>query len=223
MKAARDYIKGLRNALRCWTEWIEDGNKLLSDGEKDLLQRWIDVRYMKLSKMDAEDAKDAICQHPDSIELNLNRLIEYGLEDIVKYFVDINGIQAELNDDEVNVRIDDFLRLVERKINDILRVYQECERYIKPSDPVIEKALKDTNLLFYFHNNKKELTSYIKYCRCARTPTEMAKRVVILSTEGKISREHINKRLFEALKNIGVEVGKYNNWKAATRTITQLL
>lgn len=221
MKRARSYLKELKTALNSWTRWTEKGEQYLRGGKADFLDEWITYQYSALRDLDAEDVKDAVCAHADNIEFNLNQLYEYGLMDIVRYYVDVQDKRANLSDAGLGEKIDDYLRLVGRKINDLLRVHDECERYIRFTDPMIEKALGNKLLLAYFRMNRKELASYINYCEKCNTPTEMAKMAAMMEREGKIDYTNINKNLHDELGKIGLPVGNYENWRKATRKITK--
>lgn len=215
MKAVRDYMLTIRHSLKDWTDWTENGEKYIKEGKSFFFD--ILARKKELNALDAELVKDAILEHEDSIRLRLKRLDrDCKIVPTIEYYVKIEQKRAELSDLALNYMIDDILLLIRNKLEDLLRVYRECEKYIPSEPPIIEKAFENEYLLRYFKGNKDELKKYILFCEKAKNPTGMAQEAERLFERQVIDYENINTNLHRELKKIGINVGNPNNWKTAT-------
>lgn len=77
--------------------------------------------------------------------------------------------------------------------------------------PILRKALKSPKLRLCFEDDVKTMTKYIQFCENAKNPSQMAKAAITY----EVPDEFRYKRLHDALKDIGLNVGTYNNWKHA--------
>jgi hypothetical protein len=219
MKAAKRYINTICKALKNWEEWTENGENILRKEKFLSFHFLISRETKKLRELDAQDVMDSILEHEDEIEFRLQRLDNYCLPQTIGWICKIQGTTAQLSDSCLNGEINAYRQLIEAKALDLIRVIDECEKYIIPQDPHVEKAIKNEHLLRYFKYKKKELISYIKYCKTAKNPTEMAQEIVRLWERNIIEYEHVNTDIYNELKLIfGEGVGKPNNWKTATYT-----
>ena len=215
MKRARNYIYTIRRALNNWTEWMESGNEMLADGDKQFLLGWVEHETAKLKKLDAQDVEDAILQHEEGIDWRLKRLDDFQLLPTVEFIHNTKDTPAQMADAEVNETIGRYRQLIEAKALDLIRVVRECERYIKPQNPIIKKALEDPLLLSYFYGNKKVLEEYINYCLSDTNKSQKAVRAMELAGQGKVRKDVIKKPLHDALKKVGINVGENPNWNEA--------
>jgi len=215
MKRARNYIYTIRRALNNWTEWMESGNEMLADGDKQFLLGWVEHETAKLKKLDAQDVEDAILQHEEGIDWRLKRLDDFQLLPVIEFIQNTKDTPAQMADAEVNETIGRYRQLIEVKALDLIRVVRECERYIKPQNPIIKKALENPLLLSYFYNNKKVLEEYINYCLSDTNKSQKAVRAMELAGQGKVRKDVIRKPLHDALKKVGINVGEYPNWNEA--------
>ena len=215
MKRARNYIYTIRRALNNWTEWMESGNEMLADGDKQFLLGWVEHETAKLKKLDAQDVEDAILQHEEGIDWRLKRLDDFQLLPVIEFIQNTKDTPAQMADAEVNETIGRYRQLIEAKALDLIRVVRECERYIKPQNPIIKKALENPLLLSYFYNNKKVLEEYINYCLSDTNKSQKAVRAMELAGQGKVRKDVIKKPLHDALKKVGINVGENPNWNEA--------
>lgn len=215
MKRARNYIYTIRRALNNWTEWMESGNEMLADGDKQFLLGWVEHETAKLKELDAQDVGDAILQHEEGIDWRLKRLDDFQLLPVIEFIHNTKDTPAQMADAEVNETIGRYRQLIEVKALDLIRVVRECERYIKPQNPIIKKALENPLLLSYFYDNKKVLEEYVKYCLSDTNKSQKAVRAMELADEGKIKKDYVRKPLHDALKKVGINVGEYPNWNEA--------
>ena len=166
MKAARKYIDTLRANLREWNHCIEDGQRLIDIGEKIFITDIATKNGIEeLGNLDVRDVKEAILEHEEEIEFRLKRINDdFKFLEIVQFIINTQDQKARLSDSEANDAIDRYRKLIERKALELIRVIDECEKYIKPQNPVIAKALEGPILLSYFYDNKKVLKEYINFC-----------------------------------------------------------
>ena len=213
MERAREYINTIRKSYGRWLLWIEEDEVYIKQSKQHFLS-WIKAITDELRELDVRVVKDAILEHEDSIELRLKRLDnECKILPLIEEIHGTQGTTAQLPDAEVNEAIDRCRHLIEAKALDLVRVYQECEEYIKPKHPIIAKALEDPILLSYFYDNKKVLEEFIRYCLSDTNKSQKAYRAKEFADQGKIKKSSIKKPLHDALKRIGVEVGSYPNWQ----------
>jgi len=218
MKRARHYIEYIRKSYGRWLLWLEEDETYIRQSRLHFLN-WIKTITDDLRKLDAQDVKDAILEHEDSIGLRLKRLDDYKLLPTLEEIFKTKGITAQLPDTEINAAIDGCRQLIEVKALDLIRVYKECECYIRPNHPTITKALADPLLLSYFYDNKKVLEEYINYCLSDTNIKLKAMRAMELADEGKIKKDYVRKPLHKALERIGLCVGSYPQWNASVNLV----
>ena len=194
---------------------MESGNEMLADGDKQFLLGWVEHETGKLKKLDAQDVEDAILQHEEGIDWRLKRLDDFQLLPVIEFIQNTKDTPAQMADAEVNETIGRYRQLIEVKALDLIRVVRECERYIKPQNPIIKKALENPLLLSYFYNNKKVLEEYINYCLSDTNKSQKAVRAMELAGQGKVRKDVIRKPLHDALKKVGINVGENPNWNEA--------
>ena len=78
MKRARHYIEYIRKSYGRWLLWLEEDETYIRQSRLHFLN-WIKTITDDLRKLDAQDVKDAILEHEDSIGLRLKRLDDYKL------------------------------------------------------------------------------------------------------------------------------------------------
>ena len=86
------------------------------------------------------------------------------------------------------------------------------KRWANTDSPIVRAALKSATLRTIFGNDMRKLKRYVEYCEVAKNPTQMAKAAVNIYD---VPEEWRNKKLHDALEDIGLPVGNYNNWKTA--------
>lgn len=132
MQEARKYLITLRKSLKNWDEWTGNGNQILADGDKQLLMGWIEFETKKLHKLDAEKVKDEILVNEEGIGFRLKRLDDdFKLLPTIVYINDTRNTPVQLSDDEANEEINAYRKKIEEKALDLIRVYDECKKYIK--------------------------------------------------------------------------------------------
>ncbi|MBQ4255115.1 MAG: hypothetical protein II721_03860 [Bacilli bacterium] len=218
MKRARHYIEYIRKSYGRWLLWLEEDETYIRQSRLHFLN-WIKTITGDLRKLDAQDVKDAILEHEDSIGLRLKRLDDYKLLPTLEEIFKTKGITAQLPDAEINAAIDGCRQLIEVKALDLIRVVRECESYIKPQNPIIKKALENPLLLSYFYDNKKVLEEYINYCLSDTNIKLKAMRAMELADEGKIKKDYVRKPLHKALERIGLNVGTYPHWNESVNLV----
>lgn len=212
MKAAREYMKTICESLKDWTDWTENGEMYIAEGKDFFFD--ICARRKELKVLDAELVKDEILEHEDSIGIKLKRLDnDYKLLSACEYLVKMEQRKSALSDKALNIILDEFFLLIGKKVEDIVKVLDACEKYIKPKHPTITKALTDPLLLSYFYDNKKVLEEYINFCLSDTNKAMKAYRAKELVTQGKIKDSCKLKPLHDALEKIGIDVGSYPNWQ----------
>lgn len=219
MKRARFYIETIRKSYGKWLLWLEEDEAYINQSRQHFLN-WIRTITERLRELDAQDVKDAILEHEDSIGLRLKRLDDYKLLPTIEEIYRTQGTTAKLPDAEVNAAIDRCRQMIEAKALDLIRVIRECEEYIKPKNPIIIKALADPLLCSYFFDKKKELEEYINYCLRDKTSIKLkAIKAKELANKGKIKMDYVRKPLHDALKDIGLNVGSYPQWNASINLV----
>lgn len=221
MKAARDYLITICKALAKEDEWYEIGEKYLRMGRQVFLDD-IAENCRTLRGLDAQDVKDAILEtgNEEDIAWRLKRMDDYKLLPTINYIASTIQDDRCLSDDEVNEAIAKYRQLIEDKVLDLIRVYDECEKYIKPQNPAIIKALADPLLCSYFYDNKEVLKEYTTYCLSEDANIKLkAMRAKELANKGKIKMDYVRKPLHDALKNIGLNVGSYPQWNASINLV----
>jgi hypothetical protein len=216
MEEAEKYLNTIRKALKNWDKWIENGNQILTDGDKQLLMGWIEFETKKLLKLDVKKVKEEILQNEEGIEFRLKRLdTDFKLLPTIEYINDTRNTPAALSDEEANEEINAYRKKIEEKALDLIRVYDECKKYIKPQNPIMTKAMADPVLLRIFYENKKNLEEYIKYCLGDTNVTQkaiMAKEYAVLH---KLRCDEDKTPLHGALQRIGLNVGSIKTWTEA--------
>jgi len=219
MKRARHYIETIRKSYGKWLLWLEEDEANINQSRQHFLN-WIKTITERLRELDAQDVKDAILEHEDSIGLRLKRLDEYKILPTIEEIYRTQGTTAQLPDAEVNAAIDRCRQMIEAKAIDLIRVIRECEEYIKPKHPIIIKALADPLLCSYFYDNKEVLKEYTTYCLSEDANIKLkAMRAKELANKGKIKMDYVRKPLHDALKNIGLNVGSYPQWNASINLV----
>lgn len=237
MKETRNYINTIREGLKNWEEWVENGEGILKKERWLFFHGIINSKAKKLQELDAEKVRDDILEHGvDGIDMRLERVETYlGIRDnlgnimrddngnylggLPKYFVDTAKEIPNLSDYALNAEITEYRQLLEEKLLAFLRVFDECEGRIKSKNPVIVKALENPLLIWYFFDDKKELERYINFCLSNTTAKVKAIRAAELADEGKIRKDCVRKPLHDALEQVGINVGSYPQWNSCINLI----
>ena len=241
MKATRDYIKTIRKGLDNWTEWVEDGENLLKKERWPFFHGLISREAAKLRKLDAESIRiDILSPGVDGIETRL-KLIDMYLEirdgnlkiktdkygnvlgGIPQYILDTKEKKPNISDSTLNDEINEYRRLIEEKLVDLLKVFENCSSLLpSPKHPIVMAALNNPTLLAIF-GKKDILEEYILFCIQADNGSQMAARAAILSVEKVIAKGDLNKKLHDELEHIGLKVCSYDAWKQETAKTRRIL
>lgn len=219
MKRVKNYLECIYNASKDWNNGLDNAIRFLVDGDKQLLIGIMKHHTKRLIALDAQDVADAILEHREEIEFRLKRIDNYKIWPTMQHIFDNADTTANFNDAEVNEALNFCHNWIIRKSKEFIRVYQECEEYIKPKHPTIIKALADPLLLSYFYNNKKVLEDYINYCLSDTNKTQKAIKAGELANDNKLKHSSKLKPLHDALEKIGIDVGSYPNWQQAISKI----
>ncbi len=144
MEEAEKYLNTIRKALKNWDEWIENGNQILADGDKQLLMGWIEHERKKLHKLDAKKVKEEILQKEEGIGFRLKRLDDdFKMQAAIENIYGTRETSAQLSDDEANEAINAYRKKIEEKALDLIKAYDECKKYIK-TKKITTKGKKKT-------------------------------------------------------------------------------
>ena len=177
---------------------------------------------IKLMGLNSLNVRDELCADIPSINMRLKMLQNDGIDTIFGDIANIYGATPKTCDGELEGLLSDFHVQIKCCGNDLAKVVAEVESYAQSNSQsgVVTKALNNNVLLSLFKDNKEVLKRYIEYCVSGVKPSEMAKEAARLCKQKKISKENINKKLYNALKHLlaveSIDIKSYDNWKSST-------
>lgn len=177
---------------------------------------------IKLMGLNSLNVRDELCADIPSINVRLKMLQNDGIDAVFGDIANIYDATTQTCDEELEGLLNDYHVQIKCCGNDLAKVMAEVESYAQSNSQsgVVTKALNSNVLLSLFKDNKETLKRYIEYCVSGVKPSEMAKEAARLCKQKKISKENINKKLYDALKPLlgaeSIDIKSYENWKSST-------